>query len=71
MGYDKKHTDFKMKELINFLGWVVLVISVLFTTSVILEIKAKREVYEILTKICLCLLAIVGIIVGILGLLAK
>jgi uncharacterized membrane protein len=60
-----------MERAIIFLGWILLIVSLLFVICVILEIKAKREVYEIITKICLMLLAIIGVIIGILGLLAK
>jgi uncharacterized membrane protein YhaH (DUF805 family) len=60
-----------MEKTIVFLGWILLIVSILFVISVILKIKAKGEVYETLSKICLMMLSIIGVIIGILGLLAK
>lgn len=57
--------------LIKLLGWILLAVAVLCTLSVYLEIRAKRDVYRILEKICLFSLAILGTLIGIVGLLAK
>jgi len=60
-----------MIGVIKFLGVVILVVFCLGVISTILGIKAKREVYEILEKICPFAMGIIGLIVGVIGLLAK
>jgi len=42
-----------MVMLIRILGWILLGVAVLWTLSVYLEIKVRRDVYRILEKISL------------------
>ena len=60
-----------MLMLVKFLGWILLGVAMLCTLCVYLEIKAKKDIYKILEKISLFSLAILGLLVGIVGLLAK
>jgi len=60
-----------MLMLIKLLGWILLAVAILCTLSVYMEIRAKRGVYRILEKVSLFSLAILGVLIGIVGLLAK
>lgn len=60
-----------MLTVVKFLGWILLGVAVLGTVCVYLEIKAKRDLYRILEKVCFFTLAALGVVVGIIGLLAK
>ena len=60
-----------MIGLVKILGWILLAVALLCTLSVWLEIRAEREVYRILEKVSLFSLAILGVLIGIVGLLAK
>lgn len=60
-----------MMVIIKFLGVVILATACLCAICTVLEIKAKRKVYEIIEKICLFMIAIAGLLVGAIGLLAK
>lgn len=57
--------------LVKLLAWILLMMAVLSTISVYLEIRVKRDPYRILEKVSLFSLAILGVLIGIIGLLAK
>lgn len=60
-----------MVTVVKFLGWILLGMAILCTICVYLEIKVKRDLYQILEKICLFALAGLGTLIGIIGLLAE
>lgn len=60
-----------MITVIKFLGAIILALACLCAISTLLEIKAKRKVYEVIEKLCLFMIGIIGLLVGVIGLLAK
>lgn len=60
-----------MIALVKLLAWILLGVAGLCTVCVYMEIRAKKDVYRILEKICLFSLAGLAVLIGIVGLLAR
>ncbi len=60
-----------MITAIKFLGAIILALACLCAISTLLEIKVKRKVYEVIEKLCLFMIGIIGLLVGVIGLLVK